>query len=230
MFETYSLAIVSAIWLGILTSISPCPLAANIAAISYVGKQVNQPRMVLLSGLMYTLGRMLSYMLLGILIVDSLLSMPEVSRFLQKEMNRIMGPLLIIVGLFLLEMISMKFSGISPGEKMQKKADKLGIWGAGFLGFIFALSFCPVSAGLFFGSLIPLAIDNQSEVLLPTFYGIGTALPVLIFAFVIAFSTKFVGAMYNKLTIFELWARRITGVVFICVGLFYSLRYIFKLF
>jgi len=230
MIESFSLPIFSAIWLGILTSISPCPLAANIAAISYVGKKVDQPRMVLLGGIMYTFGRMLSYLLLGVIIVGSLLSIPEVSRFLQNQMNIIMGPMLILIGLFLLEMISIKFSGMSPGESTQKQADKLGIWGAGFLGFIFALSFCPVSAGLFFGSLIPLAMTHQSQVILPTFYGIGTALPVIIFAFVIAFSTKLVGALFNKLTVFELWARRVTGVVFILVGIYYTLRYIFKLF
>ena len=110
---------------------------------------------------------------------------------------------------------------------MQGRAERYGIWGAALLGLLFALSFCPVSAALFFGSLIPLAVDHQSSIVMPTVYGVGTALPVIVFAFVIAVSTRMVGVMFNKLKIIEKWARRITGVVFIAVGIYYTLIYIF---
>lgn len=227
--DSYTIAVGSAVWLGILTSISPCPLATNIAAITFIGQRVDNPRRVVVAGLLYTLGRMTTYLVLGILIVASVLSIPELAMFLQQNMNKFLGPILIVVGLFLLNLISFTLPGGGLAARMQGTAERFGIWGAGFLGLLFALSFCPVSAGLFFGSLIPLAVDHQSSVMMPTAYGIGTALPVIVFAFVIALSTRFVGVMFNKLKTFEKWARRITGVVFIVVGIYYSLIYIFRI-
>jgi cytochrome c-type biogenesis protein len=219
----------SALWLGVLTSISPCPLATNIAAITYIGKRVSSPRMVLFSGLLYTLGRMLAYLALGIILVASLLSIPDLAYFLQKYMNKFLGPLLIIVGLFLLELIKLNFSGGGLGARMQNRVDRYGIWGAGLLGLVFALSFCPVSAALFFGSLIPLAVKHNSSLMFPSIYGIGTALPVIVFAFLIGFSTRLVSKVFNQITKVEFWARRITGVIFIIVGIYYILIYIFNL-
>ncbi len=227
MNESFVLAVASACWLGILTSISPCPLATNIAAITYIGRRVDSPRQVLAAGLLYALGRMLTYLVLGILIVASVLSIPRLAMFLQQNMNKFLGPILIIVGLFLLDVISFSFRGSGLGSSLQEKVERFGIWGAGLLGLLFALSFCPVSAALFFGSLIPLAVEHNSSFLMPTVYGIGTALPVIVFAFVIAISTRLVGVIFNKLKAIEKWARRITGGVFIVVGIYYILTYIF---
>lgn len=222
-----SAGILTALWFGILTSISPCPMATNIAAISFIGKKVGSTRAVLLSGLFYTLGRMAAYMIIAIIIVTSLLSVPELARFLQKYLNIILGPLLIIVGLFLLEIIKMNFGrGINFSEKFSESVQKKGIWGAGLLGIVFALSFCPVSAGLFFGSLIPLSLKYESSVLLPMIYGIGTALPVIVFAFIIGFSAHYLGKIFDKLTKFEYWARRITGGLFILAGIYLSWEFI----
>jgi cytochrome c biogenesis protein CcdA len=225
--DSYTVALGSAIWLGILTSISPCPLATNIAAITYIGRRVDSPRKVLAAGLLYTLGRMLTYLVLGILIVASVLSIPELAMFLQQNMNKFLGPILIVVGMFLLELISLDIMRSDIGSRMQGRVERFGIWGAGLLGLLFALSFCPVSAALFFGSLIPLAVDHQSSIVMPTVYGIGTALPVIVFAFVIAISTRMVGVIFNKLKTIEGWARRITGVVFVLIGIYYTLIYIF---
>ncbi len=227
--DSFILAAVSACWLGILTSISPCPLATNIAAISYIGKRVGTPRKVFLSGLLYTLGRMLTYLILGVLIVAGMLSVPDLANFLQKYMNTFLGPILILVGMFLLGLIRLNFSASGISERMQNRAEKYGIWGAGLLGFLFALSFCPISAALFFGSLIPLAVQHESRVLMPTIYGIGTALPVFAFAILVSLGTRSIGRAFNKVTQIELWARRITGVIFIVVGIYYCLSYIFEL-
>ncbi len=219
--EFLTAGLLTALWLGILTSISPCPMATNIAAISFISKKVGSTRAVLLSGLFYTLGRMIAYLTVAMIVVYSLLSAPELARFLQKYLNIILGPLLIIVGLFLLEIIKMNFGkGMSFSQKFQDSAQKKGIWGAAMLGFIFALSFCPVSAGLFFGSLIPLSLKYESALFLPLIYGIGTALPVIIFAIVIGYSANYIGKIFNKLTKFEYWARRVTGVIFIIAGLY----------
>ncbi|MEW5802824.1 MAG: aromatic aminobenezylarsenical efflux permease ArsG family transporter [bacterium] len=219
----------SALWLGILTSISPCPLAANIAAISFIGNRLGSTRQVMWSGFLYTLGRMIAYLALGILTVAGIMSIPGVSNFLQQYMNKLLGPLLIIVGAVLLELIRINISGWSASGdgKVQKAAERGGIWGAGLLGILFALSFCPISAALFFGSLIPLSVRHKSILMLPSLYGLGTGLPVMAFAILIALGTRAVGRAFNMLTRIEWWARRITGVIFIAVGIYYSLIYIF---
>ena len=226
--ESYIVGIATAVWLGILTSISPCPLATNIAAVSYIGKQVTDIRKVILSGIVYSIGRMITYLAVGAIVVAGLLSIPVVSHFLQRYMIMIIGPVLIVAGMFLLELIGVGVSGPDIGNTAGKIAGKGGVLGAGLLGIVFALSFCPVSAALFFGSLIPLAINHESVILLPSLYGIGTGLPVLAFAVLLAVSAKSVGSLFNKISVFELWARRVTGLAFIGIGTFVTLKYVFN--
>ena len=216
-----------ALWLGILTSISPCPLATNVAAISFIGRRVGSPRRVFLSGILYALGRTLAYLALGVLLVASVLSVPELSMFLQRYMNKLLGPLLIVVAMFLLDLLSFSLPGSGVSESMQKRLDALGLWGALPLGMLFALTFCPVSAALYFGSLIPLSVKAQSSVLLPSIYGLGTALPALVFAVLVAVSARSVGKAFNALSKVEWWARRVTGALFLGVGVYYSLKFIF---
>ena len=225
--DTFLLAAASALWLGVLTSVSPCPLAGNIAAISFIGRRVGSTRQVLLAGLFYALGRLVTYLILGIVTVAGLLSIPGLSFFLQNRMNTFLGPILIVVGVILLGAFKFSFGLQSSGEKMQARVEKAGLWGAGLMGLVFALSFCPVTAALFFGSLIPLSVEHGSKVLFPSLYGLGTSLPVILCALVIAFSAQSVGKLFARLTKIELWARRITAVVFILVGVYYSLIYIF---
>jgi cytochrome c-type biogenesis protein len=214
-----------AFWFGIQTAISPCPLATNIAAISYIGRRVTSSRQVLLAGLLYTVGRTLVYVGLGILLVASLLVTGEVSRFLQKYMNMLLGPVLILVAMFLLELITFRTPGVGVGEKLQRRVNAMGVWGALLLGVVFALSFCPLSAGYFFGVLIPLAIEARSSVGLPTIFGVATALPVLTFAVIIALSAQSLGKAFNALSQVEWWARRITGVLFLAIGIHFSLKH-----
>lgn len=219
----------TALWFGILTSISPCPLATNIAAISFIGRRVAHGRQVLLSGVLYTLGRVIAYTALGVILAASILSVTDLSFVLQRYMNKLLGPLLIIVGMFLLELLSFNFSGSGVSEKMQQRVERMGIWGAVPLGFVFALSFCPVSAALFFGSLIPLCLKSNSVLMLPSLYGVGTALPVIVFAVAIAIGAQSVGRLFEQTKRIEWWARRITGVIFILVGIYFCLRYIFDI-
>lgn len=227
--NSFFLGVATAAWLGILTSVSPCPLATNIAAISYIGKRLVNPRMIFLSGLLYMLGRMLVYLVLGIMLVAGALSIPELSYFLQENINKFLGPILILAGIFLLEIVRLNFTGFGLSRRVQGRVEDYGVWGALVLGIIFALSFCPISAALFFGSLIPLSIKYNSSFVLPLLFGIGTALPVILFAFLIGLSTRLVGKVFNRLTQIELWARRVTGIIFILVGLYYSLIYIFRI-
>lgn len=218
------LALGTALWLGILTSISPCPLATNIAAVSYVGRRVGSGRAVLLSGALYTTGRSIVYLILGAASAWSLMSMVSVSSFLQGTFSRILGPLLIALGLLLFGVFEFTMPAIGVGSKLQKTVDRAGLWGAGILGMVFALAFCPVSAGLFFGGLVPLAVERNSPLLLPLVYGIGTALPVIVFAALMAAGARRLAEALDRVQIFERWARRVTAVVFIGVGIYETLR------
>lgn len=220
----------SALWLGILTSISPCPLASNVAAISFLSKKITHPAFVFISGLAYILGRMVSYAILGWIIINSLLSVPQVAQFLQKYMGRVLGPLLIITGLILLETITIRLPGLSLSQRHHNKLAESGVPGAFLLGFIFALAFCPISAALFFGSLIPLAVNSKSGIALPFIYGIGTGLPVFVFAVAIALGVTSLSHWFHRITRLEYYTRKITGVVFILVGLYYTGIYILRLF
>jgi cytochrome c-type biogenesis protein len=224
----YLFAVLSALWLGILTSVSPCPLATNIAAISFVGRRVGQPGRVVAGGALYTLGRSVTYVVLGTALVFGLLSAPYISNFLQVYMNKVLGPVLIVVGMFLLGLLQSRWGGPGVAAGVEHQARKAGLWGAFPLGIGFALAFCPVSAALFFGSLIPLAVRSRSPVLLPTIYGMGTALPVVVFAIVIAFGAHSLGRLFDQVTRIERWARLITGVIFVGAGIYLSLVYIFE--
>lgn len=222
--------ILSALWLGILTSISPCPLATNIAAVSFLSKKISHPALVFISGLAYTVGRMIAYAALGWIIISSLLSVPQVAQFLQKYTVKALGPLLIITGILLLEIITLRLPGIALSRKQHSRLVESGAPGAFVLGFIFALAFCPISAALFFGSLIPLALNSETGAWLPFIYGVGTGLPVLIFAVAIALGVTSLSHWFHKITKVEYYTRRVTGLIFILVGLYYSGIYILRLF
>ncbi|MEZ4528619.1 MAG: aromatic aminobenezylarsenical efflux permease ArsG family transporter [Desulfobacterales bacterium] len=196
-----------ALWMGILTSISPCPLATNIAAISFIGRRMEKSGAAFWTGILYAAGRTLAYVLLGLFLVNSLFSVPMVSMWLQDYMNRLMGPILILTGMFVLGILKAGFGIDFVGEKFsrwtQQIAEKGGLIGALLLGFFFALSFCPVSAALFFGSLIPLALKHHSGLMLPLVYGTGTALPVVVFGFLLAFGGSRLGRAFDRLAHFE---------------------------
>ena len=218
----------SAFWFGLLTSISPCPLATNITAMSFVGRRVGSPGKVLLAGLLYTVGRALTYLILGALLVASLLSAPRLSLVLQRTMNKALGPILIVVGVLLLGVIPLRLPSSGLSQRIGERIAKWGPFGALLLGALFALTFCPVSAAFFFGSLLPLAVEQQSPVLLPALFGIGTAIPVLGFAVAIALGAKSLGKVFGKIAKIERWVRLATGVVFIGVGIYLMLVHVFR--
>lgn len=228
---TFGLAVVSALWLGIQTSISPCPLATNIAAVAFLGRSVSNPRRVLLSGLVYAAGRTVAYVGLSVLILvilkNQIAAGSVLSNVLQKYGLMAIGPLLILLGMLLLNMLDVPGSLSLAGVGLQERAAKGGLWWSGALGFIFAVSFCPASAALFFLLLIPLAAAQESLVVLPTLYGAGTALPVIVFAVLMVFANQYVGKTFDRLALIEKWVRFLAGVVFIAAGLFYCLTIIY---
>jgi cytochrome c biogenesis protein CcdA len=228
--DNFLIGFITALWLGILTSISPCPLATNMAAVTFLTKRINNVKIVFVSGLAYTVGRMLSYIALSLIITSSLLSVPTVANFLQRYMNKAIGPVLIITGLMLLDIIKLKIPRLTVSKNLQGKLAESGMGGAFVLGLIFALVFCPVSAAIFFGSLIPLVVKSSSGASLALIYGIGTGLPVLVFAVAIALGVTSLSRWLNRITRIEYYTRKITGIVFILVGLYYTGIYILRLF
>lgn len=245
----YLLYALAALYLGLLTSISPCPLATNIAAVSYVGRKVGDSRWIMAAGLLYTLGRCLLYMVLAAVVATTAMSIPAIARFLQEYGGMLLGPVFLLLGMFLVGIITFSGGGATMTEGMQKRIDAMGIWGAMLLGILFAVAFCPTSAAWFFGLLTLLlgseagAVTGQlanigiqlpeaslpgATVVLPLIYGIGTAVPVLLVAFLLAYSAQSVGKAYNILSKVEWWARQVTGWLFLLAGVWFSLRCAFE--
>lgn len=217
----------TALWLGLLTSISPCPLATNIAAVSFIGRQVSDRRRAVAGAVAYVLGRSVAYALVGALLVVGILSTPGVSAFLSRHMNQVLGPILVLIGGYLLDLLSFGWSFHLGNEGLRQRAAKSGLVGAFGLGALFALSFCPISAALFFGSLLPLAVKQGSVIGLPVLYGVGTGLPVLGAALVLAFGLGAMGSILERVERVQKIAQRVTGAVFVAVGVYYTVRFIF---
>lgn len=226
---TPATAILSALWLGLLTAGSPCTIATNVAAISLIsGNQRGRAHSLLVS-LLYTLGRSAAYVILGALITTGLTASDRMARLLQRYMNDALGPLLILLGLILLGWISSPISLNLASRRLQEKATNHGLIWALPIGMCFALSFCPISAALFFGALLPLALHHSSILTLPVCFGIGTALPVLLFAGVITFASSRLSTLFDRFRGIERYLRATTAIVFILIGIRYTLTHIYAL-
>lgn len=220
-------AALTALWMGVITSVSPCPLATNIAALTYISKHSGSHKMAVLAhGGLYALGRALAYIVIGFLLVKSLLSAPSFSFFIQKYGNQALSPILVLAGMYMLDMFGRGFEGFSFFD-LSKFNPQKGAVSSLFMGFVFALAFCPISAALYFGVIIPLAAKNSAPFSLPLLYGLGTALPVIAIAVTLDFGFKRMSAMLGLAGGFEKYAKPATGWVFIACGVYLGLKYIF---
>lgn len=227
LLDGTKIPLLSAFILGIMTAISPCPLATNITAIGFISKDIENRRKIFLNGLWYTLGRAISYTAIGVILYFGA-SKFHVAKFFQLNGEKFLGPLLIIVGVLMFDFIKINFPGFGKlSERMEKKERKSNWWSSILLGMIFALAFCPYSGVLYFGMLIPMTISSTSGLFLTLIFAIATGLPVIIVSYLLAFSISSIGGFYNKIKIFEKWFRRVIAVVFILVGFYYV--YIFYL-
>lgn len=212
-----------AMLLGLMTAISPCPLATNITAIGFISKDLEDRNRVFINGLFYTLGRAISYTLIPLVIYFGA-DQFKLSGFFQQYGEKIIGPLLIVIGVLMLDILRINFPGFGKlSEKMEQKKSWRYI-DALLLGIVFALAFCPYSGVLYFGMLVPLTISSASGLYLPIIFAIATGIPVIIIAWVLAYTVSGIGGVYNKIKIFELWFRRVIAVIFIIVGLYYIFR------
>ncbi|CAG0988110.1 hypothetical protein PHYC_02137 [Phycisphaerales bacterium] len=217
-------ALLTAAWLGLLTSVSPCPLATNIAAVGYLGRHAARPRRALFSGICYVAGRTICYAILAAVLSMGLAAAAAASETLNRIVGLLVGPVLIITGGMMLGLIpAPAWSGAPPRimERLGKSGDQLG---AALLGALFALSFCPSSAALFFGGLLPLATKSESVVLVPITYGVATGLPVLVFASMLAGGGAGIGRLFVRVQQVERWLRLATGLVILGVGLYLAIR------
>jgi cytochrome c biogenesis protein CcdA len=227
---TSGIPIIAAFFIGLMTAISPCPLATNITAIAYASKRIDNSKHTLLVGFLYTLGRMFTYVAIASLIVWVGISTQMISLFLQQYGEKVLGPLLIIVGILLLGLV--KLSSSQNNDRFGALKEKLahrGFLGAFLLGVIFALAFCPFSGVLFFGMLIPLAIQSGDSFVIPAVFAFATGLPVILFSFLLVKSVNKVGTIMNKVQSFELWMRRVVSIIFILVGAYYTLSKTFEM-
>jgi sulfite exporter TauE/SafE len=223
ILENSTMPWVSALVLGLMTAISPCPLATNITAIGFISKDIENRNRVFLNGLLYTLGRAITYTAIAVIIylgADQF----QFSGFFQRYGEKFLGPLLIIIGIFMLGFIKINFPGLG---KLTSRMENKSSWNyidAILLGIVFALAFCPYSGVLYFGMLVPITVSSVSGLYLPIIFALATGIPVIIFAWVLAYTVSGIGNVYNKVKTFEIWFRRVIAVLFILVGIYYIIR------
>ncbi len=224
ILDNSNLPIVTAFVLGLLTAISPCPLATNITAIGYIGRDIESKRRIFLNGLLYTLGRIIAYSVLGAILIY-ILHKGEDMFFIQKGVSKwgemLIAPVMILIGLFMLfadrlRLPKFGFSGNMESDKMK------GVWGSLLLGVLFAMAFCPTSGVLYFGMLIPMSAQATAGYLLPVVFAFATGLPVILVAWFLAYSVAGVGKFYNRMKVFQKWFNLIVAILFILVGLYYA--------
>jgi len=221
LIDNYNVPFLSALALGLMTAISPCPLATNITATAFISKNISNKKKVFFSGIIYSLGRTFSYTAIGLILYFGA-SKFHIARFFNQNGEKFLGPLLIIIGLIMLNIIKLNFLGKSNfQEKLSDEFKDKGLLGSFLIGVVFALAFCPYSGALYFGMLIPMTIASADGLYLPVIFAFGTGLPVILFTYLLAFTAGKIGVFYNKITKIEKVMRKIAGIVFILTGLYY---------
>ncbi|MCQ4873206.1 MULTISPECIES: aromatic aminobenezylarsenical efflux permease ArsG family transporter [Odoribacteraceae] len=224
LIDNSNVPLITAFLLGLLTAVSPCPLATNITAIGFIGKDIESHHRIFVNGLLYALGRVLAYTALGFILIPILregASMFAVQKVVAKYGEMLLAPALIVVGVYMLGVFRLKLPMLNVGSDKLKQRSR-GAWGALLLGVLFALAFCPTSGVFYFGMLIPMSAAESGGYLLPVVYAIATGLPVIIVAWILAYSVARLGKFYNRMQVFERWFRKVVAVLFIGVGVYYG--------
>lgn len=226
IINQYNIPALSALLLGFMTAISPCPLATNVTATAYIARDISSKRKVLLSGVLYSLGRAFSYTLIAVILYFGA-SKFHVARLFQQNGEKFLGPLLIILGLIMLNVIRLNFlNKINIQERLSEKLGDSGLLGSFFLGVVFALAFCPYSGALYFGMLIPMTLVSPSALTLPLLFALGTGLPVILFTYLLAYGVQGINKAFQSITKVEKVMRKVAGVVFLLAGLYYVLIFL----
>ena len=224
LLDNYDFPVLTAFLLGLLTALSPCPLATNITAVGFISKDIENKNRIFLNGLLYTVGRILSYSVLGAVLI-AVIRRGADTFDIQNEISlwgeRLLAPTLLLIGLFMLfgDKLPLPLFGLSASGRMERLK---GSWGSLLLGILFALAFCPSSGLFYFGMLIPMSATASGGYLLPVVFAIATGLPVMAVAWVLAYSVASIGSFYKRMASFQKWFNRIVAVLFILVGIYYG--------
>jgi cytochrome c-type biogenesis protein len=220
IFENSQFPILSAFILGLATAISPCPLATNITAIGYISKDFSDRKQVLIRGVIYIIGRAITYTSIGLIIFFGA-SQFSVSELIQQWGEKLLGPLLIIIGLFMIGLIKPNIFGNGTLIKKVQQLNQNRYTDVLLMGIVFALAFCPYSGVLYFGMLMPLTLTNASGLYLPIVFAIATGIPALIFTWIVAYSASSVSTYFNRVKSFEKYFRKSVAILFIGIGIYY---------
>ncbi len=226
LIETKEFPLLSALFLGIMVAVAPCTIASNVSVIGFLMRERQNKRKVFLNGAVYTLGRTVAYGLLGTAIFYFAGGL-KIGELLQHSVGKIIGPLFILVGFLMLDLVHIHGLADKCQRWLDVKKFQKRNWSAFGMGLLLAFAFCPYCAAIYFGMLIPFSFTVSHGVALPWIFGIGAAVPVFITIGVIAFSYNRLYKLYNKLQKFEIWFRRILGVLFILSGMLFVVEYCF---
>ena len=221
LYSQSDLPVLSALILGLMTAISPCPLAANITAIGYISREIENRKKVFINGLLYTFGRIISYTLLAFILFTGAEKL-NLSGLFQEYGEKFLGPLLILTGLFMLGILNLNLGLSDRMNTLISDKRKFSGISAVFMGIILALAFCPYSGVLYFGMLIPLTLASDAGLMLPVVFATATGLPVILFAWILAFAVSEIGRFYNNIKKFEFWFRKVVAIVFLAIGIYYT--------
>ncbi|MCX6695538.1 MAG: aromatic aminobenezylarsenical efflux permease ArsG family transporter [Candidatus Altiarchaeota archaeon] len=216
--------IIAAFFIGLMTAFSPCPLTTNITAVAYISRKIDDSRHTILVGLVYTLGRMVSYAGLASIIVYVGVNSREIAGFLQNYGEKALGPVLLVAGLVMFEVVQLNFGSGKFMEKAREWLSGQGYFGGFLLGMLFALAFCPFSAVLYFGMLIPLALKTGDGIIVPSVFAFATGLPVIMSSILLVKGVSKMGGIMKKTQAIERFVRRIVAGIFVAAGLYYILR------
>lgn len=225
LLENSSMPWLTAFILGFMTAISPCPLTTNITAIGYISKDIENRNQVFFNGIFYTIGRTITYTAIPLVIWLGADKM-QLSGFFQTNGEKFLGPLLILIGLFMMDLIRISLTGMNHFARKIEGRKKWNFLSITLLGMAFALAFCPYSGVLFFGMLVPMTVASPSGLVLPVFFALATGIPVIVASWFLAYAVSGIGSFYNKLKIFDRWFRKIIAILFIGVGTWYMIRYL----
>lgn len=221
LLEKSTFPLFTALVLGLMTAISPCPLTTNITATAFISKNITNKKKVFFSGILYSIGRAFSYTVIGLLLYFGA-SKFHIALFFNQNGEKFLGPLLLFLGLIMLNVIKLNFlGGFNFTDRLSNTFKDKGLLGSFLIGVVFALAFCPYSGALFFGMLIPMTISSANGLYLPVVFAFGTGLPVILFTYLLAFTAGKIGVFYKRITMIEKVMRTVAGVIFIGAGLYY---------
>ncbi|MBI2755938.1 MAG: sulfite exporter TauE/SafE family protein [Chloroflexi bacterium] len=216
--DSIGVPIVAALLLGLLGATSPCQLTTNASALAFVSRRLEGP---VPSALAYLLGKALVYTAVGVAVLLTGQQLAQSSIPFIVFARKVLGPLMIVIGLVFLGVLrapSWLAMGHGVSEWLEERAGG-GLRGSFLLGTAFAFAFCPTLFLLFFGLTIPLALQSSMGVLYPPAFALGTTLPLLALAGLLAFGTSGLGGSLHSLGRTNRVLERIAGVVLVLAGL-----------